>query len=171
MCCGTSYVADETSTCCGESTDAQAFVFDTAAEKEQDTRECCGNTLIAEEQGCCNGAAYDPSTQTCADRTSSSPTSPIQKCAFGTICAGASNSAAVCGSCSFDTAANSCFAVDVTDIATDAEEETRRRVLSEAQEEEHDAVRLVRPPEQARRAGFSSKYIEVAMYPKLFKQS
>ena len=136
MCCGTSYVADETSTCCGESTDAQAFVFDTAAEKEQDTRECCGNTLIAEEQGCCNGAAYDPSTQTCADRTSSSPTSPIQKCAFGTICAGASNSAAVCGSCSFDTAANSCFAVDVTDIATDAEEETRRRVLSEAQEEE-----------------------------------
>ncbi|EGD81509.1 laminin alpha 5 chain [Salpingoeca rosetta] len=133
-CCGTDYVHGPTSTCCGEGADAQAFTYGTAEEKSQDSRTCCANDLIAQSQECCNGRAYDPTTETCADRTSSS-SSTIRECSAGTVCSGAGSDGAVCGSCDFDNTQQSCFAVDVTQALADAAQHPDRTLVVPPQEE------------------------------------
>jgi len=109
VCCGTDSVFANVTTCC----EGQAHYFRSTAIKAEDTRVCCGRNLISGNDSCCNGEGYDPTVNSCSDRSTGAS---AEQCGSGSLCLLSQANSAYCDICGFDTNRASCFAIPQSDV-------------------------------------------------------
>ncbi|XP_064622303.1 usherin-like [Lineus longissimus] len=106
-CCGTQFVDSNTTTCCTSNTKvSKVHTYSSADALRNSNEKCCGTERISNGLSCCNNAGYNPTQQTCADKSDAE-----SGCGYSVVCPVAQKENAFCDRCNFDKTQKSCQSV------------------------------------------------------------
>ncbi|XP_078412490.1 usherin [Cetorhinus maximus] len=119
VCCGQDLVDASITLCCiGPDGSRKSHIIDGAQVK------CCGTEVISSNEQCCNGVGYNPSEQTCVNRTSDGK----RDCGTSTECSLSQKARGYCNNCGFNSSAHICTWSEKLEVPTAVNKELSEKL-------------------------------------------